>query len=1354
MTIAAKHFDPLVGVDTHIILIPSPAGPIPTPLPHPYIGMVLDPFDYVPKLGATVYVNGLPRGQAGTNGQALPPHIPMGGPFAKPPTNESEIFMGSATVLFDGEPQSFLGMPVLSCQDIGMPAPPRPKKKSVAKSLELPTTTLISIPMGALVLIGGPPTISMSAMASKAALAGLKKLAKLKAIQKAIKKTSDALHHAAEKLMKKLGLGDGARNAVHRALCSVTGHPVDVASGKLFTDGVDLELAGPIPFKWERVWYSTSTYKGPLGHGWHHSYDFSLRLEDGVILFRAADGRHIGLPHLARGESHFDAMEKITFTRDDVGYAVRTSDGLWHRFADVGVPGELSLVVISNTLGQRIQFQYDRARLTRIVDSAGRNIDVTWDNQGRIIALVAPHPSQPHQRLTVAAYEYDGWGNLASARNALGQSMTYGYNTHLLVKETNRNGLSFYFVYDGNDHNARCVRTWGDGGIYDHKITYDVAAGITIVENSLGHKTTYVHDGAMVHTTLDAYGNKRQTEYDDGYRVVAEIDELGQRTAFAYDERGNLIESVTPDGAKLTIENGPHDSPIRAVDAVGGQWSWIRDEHGRLIQRKDPLGRLTKFHYAGPLLIGVTDPNAGYTALGYDDAGNVESVTTPDGASTRYQYDLLGRRIATTDPNGNIERRDLDLLGRITQVTQADGNVRTLTYDAEGNVIHAKDRHHDVQFAYQGMGRLAQRTEAGTSVRFEYDSEEQLLAIVNEHGRVYGFKLGPTGGVLEERGFDDLLRRYTRDKAGRVTRVDRPDKRFTLYKYDAASRVTAVEHSDGSKEQYAYRKDGELMLAVAGPASVRFERDLLGRITKETQGTDWVSSEYNVLGLRTKVQSSKGLIQTIRRNKMGDVLAIEAGVHKITPTGNGNAEPQTTFQATFQRDRLGLELERTLPGGVRGRWQRDQLGRPIRHEIWVNKDFKTARQYQWDVNDRLKAIIDALKGPTQYTHDALGNLAAAVYEDGPVDLRMPDAVGNLFRTESRTDRKYGPAGQLLEAQTPKGVTRYEYDAEGNLVRKIEPAGVWTYEWNGAGMLVKVVRPDGDEVTFGYDALGRRAWKKFRNKTTKWIWDGNVPLHEWVEAALAVGNGAVKPAQVETAPEIAAAQRDAVLSAQPAQGPPIEGTRESPITWLFEPESFAPVAKLHGEQQFGIVTDHLGTPLAMYDGAGSEVWGADIDVYGDLRNLRGERRACPFRWPGQYEDAETGLYYNRWRYYDREAGRFISQDPLGIEGGPAPYLHVPDPLVWQDPNGLARRPWDLTPAMTDATRVIRGRTYYRHTTTGLWWSRDTAGHGGSAFKVFEEGSGETLTWIRDADEFGDFIDPTKKHKGPKGKKVCG
>jgi hypothetical protein len=103
-------------------------------VPHPYVGMMLDPADYIPGIGATVYINGLPRVTAGTAGLPTPPHLPIGGMFIKPPTSESQMFLGSQTVVADENPLGYAPLPVLSCQDIGMPAVPRPRKKSLPKS--------------------------------------------------------------------------------------------------------------------------------------------------------------------------------------------------------------------------------------------------------------------------------------------------------------------------------------------------------------------------------------------------------------------------------------------------------------------------------------------------------------------------------------------------------------------------------------------------------------------------------------------------------------------------------------------------------------------------------------------------------------------------------------------------------------------------------------------------------------------------------------------------------------------------------------------------------------------------------------------------------------------------------------------------------------------------------------------------------------------------------------------------------------------------------------------------------------------------------------------------------------------
>jgi RHS repeat-associated protein len=240
--------------------------------------------------------------------------------------------------------------------------------------------------------------------------------------------------------------------------------------------------------------------------------------------------------------------------------------------------------------------------------------------------------------------------------------------------------------------------------------------------------------------------------------------------------------------------------------------------------------------------------------------------------------------------------------------------------------------------------------------------------------------------------------------------------------------------------------------------------------------------------------------------------------------------------------------------------------------------------------------------------------------------------------------------------------------DGNLVEKVEPNGpVWRYEWSAAGMLARVHRPDGSIVAFRYDALGRRVSKAYRGQTTYWVWDGNNPLHEWVEGDV---QPPAQPGQTPTwSSDAEIRKREAELADHLSRGPPRRGTKDAPITWLFEPESFAPIARLEGEERHSIISDHLGTPVQMIDQSGDTTWACDVSAFGDVRQLQGDRHACPFRWPGQYEDVETGLHYNRFRYYDPQAGQYISQDPIGLEGSSELYAYVGDPLTWHDPMGL-------------------------------------------------------------------------------------
>ena len=112
-----------------------------------------------------------------------------------------------------------------------------------------------------------------------------------------------------------------------------------------------------------------------------------------------------------------------------------------------------------------IRFYYDDAgRLERVRDCGGRIVLLEYDESGRLVRLKLPHPqrsgSYAHRQ-----YDYDHDGDLCRVVDALGHSWRYEYVTHLMTRETDRVGMSFYFAYDGFGEDAWCVRTWGDGGI-------------------------------------------------------------------------------------------------------------------------------------------------------------------------------------------------------------------------------------------------------------------------------------------------------------------------------------------------------------------------------------------------------------------------------------------------------------------------------------------------------------------------------------------------------------------------------------------------------------------------------------------------------------------------------------------------------------------------------------------------------------------------------------------------------------------------------------------------------------------------------------------------------------------------
>ena len=108
---AAKQGDQVVATDTHIIMIPSPGGPVPTPLPHPFTGLIDG------SLSSDVNIEGKPAAVQGSTATNTPMHVPQGDPLMRPPSNRATIMLGSGTVFINGKPAARNGDKATTCND-------------------------------------------------------------------------------------------------------------------------------------------------------------------------------------------------------------------------------------------------------------------------------------------------------------------------------------------------------------------------------------------------------------------------------------------------------------------------------------------------------------------------------------------------------------------------------------------------------------------------------------------------------------------------------------------------------------------------------------------------------------------------------------------------------------------------------------------------------------------------------------------------------------------------------------------------------------------------------------------------------------------------------------------------------------------------------------------------------------------------------------------------------------------------------------------------------------------------------------------------------------------------------------
>jgi RHS repeat-associated protein len=1205
MNPAAKHFDPLVGVDIHIIQPPGPVPPL--PVPHPFVGMVIDPMEYAPYIGGTVKVNGMMRGVAGTGGKCLPPHIPIGGVFVKPPANEAEIFMGSQTVDFDGDPASYMALPALSCHDIGMPSPPRLKKHTKPKSLELPTTVVLPIPAGPPVLIGGPPTINIMGMLMKVGLKGLGKAFKKLKASKLGQKFAAIVKKAKQKAFKNMKPGF-LKCVVLKA------EPVNTITGEVVVEQRDFRLPGRIPIEWARTYGTHSDRPGLCGFGWQTPADARLTFEsDGSVTFADGGMGITSFDSLPVNGSIVEEIDGAILTHDAELLFVKTKAGLAYYFPRPG-PGVREVLVdaIRDRCKNPLYFVRDQGKLRSIVDNSGRRIEVKSRN-GRIVEMALHHPKEPQPRVLVT-YDYNAAGDLIAVYDPKNVPYVFTYVEHRLVKHSDSNGLTFSYEFDGS---GKCVHTWGNGGLYDYRFEYDDTYQETRIFDSLGHKTTIQFDDRLLPINeIDALGGATSFEYDEFGRTIAVTDPTGNRTEYAYDERGNVLKYSLADGSSIAAEYDAENQPVKITypNGVTGEQTW--DPRGLLVQEKSPAGAAIKYEYdAHGQLQAYVDPRGLRTFFAMDAVGNPEAIIDALGNRTEYAYDVLGNVIRKTDPLGRVTAYSYDAKSRLVQTTLPSNATMQYAYNAQDDLIRLVDPNGaETRLVYCGLGAVAKRTDPdGHAVQFQYDTEERLIAVKNQRGETYRLVRDPLGRIVEEVDYWGQSRKYEYNASGHLRAiVDALGQRIEIAT-DALGRMLKKTMPNLDEEEFSYDAAGNLIGAKNAHGEVKREYDKDGQLVKEVQRDLFtIENRFDASGNRVERKTTLGqaTVYAFDRLNLVESVCINEGA-----------------PLRMERDGAGQVVRETLPSGLTRQYGYSADGWLAEQSVSHNHRRLFSSRYEYDRVGNLLKREDSRLGVHSYRYDPLRRIVEHLAPQGRLERYLTDPAGDLLRTKTSTDGgTWRREGQFEGAA-------YRFDRVGNLVERSDGTGALELVWDANRRLVET-RTRGNTTRYGYDPLGRRIFKESDGLRTLFFWDGHVFAGEMTLR----GETPTRVVEYVCYPETF--EPLARIGVVPAK---------SEVAWLVNEPNGCPARSLVGEGKIKWETDYTSWFKATKQAANPD--------------------ECEIRLQGQYFDVETGLHYNHLRYFDPAIGQFVSQDPLGVDAGENVYQLAPNGIHWADPLGL-------------------------------------------------------------------------------------
>lgn len=868
------------------------------------------------------------------------------------------------------------------------------------------------------------------------------------------------------------------------------------------------------------------------------------------------------------------------------------------------------------------------------------------DINGKTVLSVTKDGNRRHvkdQRGNVTINEYDQWDNL--------------------IKTTHPDGTSVSYIVDPVYSNV--LQKTDERGIV-MKYEYDSRGNLTRIIEALGRPEQRVTE-----YSYDDYGN-RLTEKRLGDAVTAE-----STTTYTYDDKGNVTSVTDPQQTKVVYTHDAMGNVLTAKDPRQNLWAWTYDNAGRVKSEKNPLGHTSRYEYdkVGNLA-KVYDPLDNLTQLQYDTRDNPIKGIDPYGKTVAYEYGLDRQLKKLTDQELKTRRQEYDLDGRLTKTIDGNGNViqhvygdatngldglvastlyptyrQEYKYDNRDRVIETIDvldetTRATTRMGYDTVGNKTSVTDAeGRETRYDYDALNRQVKVTDPAGGITEYTYDNRDNLIALKDPNGNVTRYEYDRANRKTKEIRPLGQTIAYEYDASGNLVQVTDPKGQVTKYRYdaaNRPDELTrftnAAATTPAkTVTFSYNSRGALTGYNDGTTSAVYNYDTPQLRRLGETVNygpfSLSYSYSYYDNGDKKTF-TGPDGIAYTYlyDGSSQPtQIQFPAgaiTINSYQWQAPTRVTLPGGTVRQHQYDNFLRL--KATAVTDPFQNqaiSHQYDHDLVDNVIAR-DVGRGLKDYTYDPLDRLTKVAKGSTTEEAYTYDGVGNRLTSHNVAGAWSYNANNQLGAF---GNVTYTYDDNGNTATKTQGTQTTRFVYGIDDTLDEVRDTNGALIAqYYYDPFGRRLWKDVGGTKTYFLYADEGLIGEY----------------------------DANGSQQVAYGYLPDGI------WGTNPQYMK-----RGVNYYFYQNDQIGTPVNLSSTEGTIVWRADYEAFGVGVTDQISLVTNILRFPGQYHDAESGLNYNWQRYFDPSIGRYISRDPIGLDGGFNSYVYVENnPTRYFDPNG--------------------------------------------------------------------------------------